>query len=134
MKTFDIEITKIIKLAEEDLSDILCSCFEGGCNYWCCIDNTTDEWINAKEKLYVNGNPWPTTDEIMLYMLTHDMPIKLIDEEDDVVLYMTMNTFMGGIKMAIENGHWSGDYIDDVDGEVGDAIIQYAVFGELVYG
>ena len=134
MATFDIEIKKKIKLTEEDLSDILCSCFEGGCDYWCCIHNGTDEWRNAKEQLRANGNRQPVIEDIMLYMLTHDAPIKLIDTEDEAALYMTMNTFMGGIKMAIENGHWDGDYIDDVDGEVGDIIIQYAVFGELVYG
>ena len=132
MATFDIEIKKKIKLTEEDLSDILCSCFEGGCSYWCCIDNSTDEWDNAKEQLRANGNQHPVIEDIMVYMLTHDMPIRLIDEEENIGLYMTMNTFLTGIKMTIENGFC--DCIDDIDALAGDAIIQYAVFGEQVYG
>ena len=134
MATFDIKIEKTIKFTEEDLSDILCSCFEGGCNYWCCIDNDTDEWDDAKEQLRANGNQCPVIEDIMLYMLIHGMPIRLIDEEENIGLYMTMNIFLGGIKMAIENGYWDSYDIDDIDGYVGDAIIQYAVFGEVVYG
>lgn len=132
MKTFNVNIEKTIKLTEEDLSDILCSCFEGGCNYWCCIDNTTDEWIDAKEQLCTQGNCQPVIEDIMVYMLTHDMPIRLIDEEDNIGLYMTMNAFLIGIKMAIGNGFC--DCVDDIDALAGDAIIQYAVFGEQVYG
>ena len=132
MATFDIKIEKTIKLTEEDLSDILCSCFEGGCGYWCCVDNSTDEWNNAREQLHANGNQRPVIENIMLYMLIHGMPLRLIDEEEDVALYMTMDTFLTGIKMTLENGFC--DCIDEIDAIAGDAIIQYAVFGEQVYG
>jgi hypothetical protein len=38
-----------------------------------------------------------------------------------------------GIKLTIENGYWSGD-MDDIDGQVGDIIFQYALFDEIVFG
>lgn len=134
MKTFNVEVKKTLKLTEEDLDDILCSCFEGGCSYWCCIDNTAPDWKRSKGELYQNGNDYPTIEEIMLQMLKTDKPIRLIDQEEDVSVYLTMESFLKGIAMSVENGFWSGEEIMDVDGIVGDAIIQYAVFGEQVYG
>lgn len=134
MKTFNIEVKKTIKFTEEDLNDILCSCFEGGCGYWCCIDNTTTEWDEAREKLHLHGNTDPTIEDIILQILTDGKSIRLIDQEDDVELHMTLESFINGIGRSIESGFWSGSNIWDVDGLVGDAIIQYAVFGEQVYG
>ena len=134
MKTFDVEIKKTIKFTEEDLNDILCSCFEGGCSYWCCIDNDTMEWDEAKEMLRKNGNTYPTIEDIMLQIMIDNRAVRLIDEEDDVVLFMTLNSFLKGIELSITEGFWSGEETMDVDGVVGDAIIQYAVFGEQIYG
>ena len=134
MKTFGIGITKEIKFTEEDLNDILCSCFEGGCDYWCCIDNGTPEWDKARDELHQNGNELPTFEDVMLHMLMTEKPIRLIDQEEDVTVYLTMENFLKGIKMSIENNFWSGFDTYHVDGLVGDAIIQYAVFGEQVYG
>ena len=134
MKTFDVEVKKTIQFTEEDLNDILCSCFEGGCGYWCCVDNTTVGWDEAREKLHLKGNTDPTMEDIMLQMLVDGKPIRLIDQEEDKVYSLYMMRFTKGIKMSIENGFWNGNDIWDVDGLVGDAIIQYAVFGEQVYG
>jgi hypothetical protein len=73
-------------------------------------------------------------EDIMLQMLVDGKPIRLIDQEEDKVYSLYMMRFTKGIKMSIENGFWNGNDIWDVDGLVGDAIIQYAVFGEQVYG
>ena len=59
--------------------------------------------------------------ELGIYVLP--MPFSINDE-----------TFFEGINLAIREGFWDGDDIGDIDGWVGDAIIQYAVFGEQVYG
>lgn len=134
MKTFDVEIKKTIKFTEEDLKDILCSCFEGGCSYWCCIDNTISEWDEAANELHLHGNTEPTIEDIMLQIMIDNKAVRLIDEEDDVVLFMTLNSFLKGIELSIAEGFWSGEDTIVVDGVVGDAIIQYAVFGEQVYG
>ena len=134
MKTFNIEVKKTSQFTEEDFNDILCSCFEGGCGYWCCIDNTTVEWDEVREELHLHGNTDPTMEDIMLQILTDKQAIRLIDQEEDEVYYLDMKRFIAGIAMSIENGFWDGSDIWHVDGLVGDAIIQYAVFGEQVYG
>lgn len=134
MKTFNVEVKKTIQFTEEDFNDILCSCFEGGCGYWCCIDNDTDEWVEARNELHLHGNTDPTVEDIMLQMLINGKAIRLIDQEEDEAYYLNMLRFTTGIRMSIENGFWDGKSIWDVDGLVGDAIIQYAIFGEQVYG
>ena len=134
MKTFEINVTKKIKLTEEDFNDILCSCFEGGCGYWCCVDNGTIVWDDARERLYESGNTDPTIEDVMFYILTHKGTIHLIDQEEDDKYYLSIDEFFKGIGMSIENGSWDGTDVCDVDGEVGDVIIQYALFGKLIYG
>ena len=135
MKTFEIEIKKTIKLTEEDISDILCSCFEGGCSYWACLDNSEISWEIARVNLYKNGNTDPTLEDVMTWILCNNRNIFIEDEEDDCERYsFDISDFLDGISMAIKDGFWDGDDIGDIDGWVGDSIIQYAVFGEQVYG
>lgn len=136
MKTFEVKVEKSLRLTEEDLNDILCSCFEGGCGYWACLDNSTEEWDVAREAVIekVGKNNY-TFEDVMMHILCNGGSIRLIDQEDDdQVFAMNMGDFLNGIGQAISEGFWDGEDICDVDGEVGDAIIQYAVFGELVYG
>lgn len=135
MKTFEIKVEKTLKITEESINDILCSCFEGGCGYWACLDNSTFEWEIARGTLVKNGNTHPTIEDIMTWMLCNGRSIFIEDEEDDNQRYsFDMDDFLNGISLAISEGCWDGIDVCDVDGVVGDAIIQYAVFGECVYG
>lgn len=135
MKTFEIKVEKTLRLTEEDINDILCSCFEGGCGYWACLDNGEISWEIARVELYKNGNADPTMEDIMTWILSNGRSIFIEDEEDDNERYsFDMNDFFEGINLAVREGFWDGDDIGDIDGWVGDAIIQYAVFGEQVYG
>jgi hypothetical protein len=134
MKAFEIKVEKKIKLLEEDINDILCSCFEGGCGYWACLDNTTQEWDMAHEALheqYENDNF--TIEDVMTWILYNGYSIHLIDKEEDREYSFNMEGFLDGVSKSISAGFWTGEDTCDVDGIVGDAIIQYTVFGEQVY-
>lgn len=135
MKAFEVEVKKKIKLIEEDINDILCSCFEGGCGYWACLDNTTKEWDMAHEALHQQyGTDNFTIEDIMVWILYNGYSIHLIDQEEDKRYSFNMDEFLNGISMSVSEGFWDGNDTCNVDGVVGDAIIQYAVFGEQVYG
>ena len=54
-------------------------------------------------------------------------------EDTDGSWELTLDKLLNGIKLTIENGYWTGS-MDDIDGEVGDIIFQYALFNEIVYG
>ena len=65
----------------------------------------------------------------------------LYDAESSDKWELTLNEFLRGLALAIESGvsvtiDTESGYIDtsDVDGECADMIIQFALFGDLVFG
>jgi exonuclease V gamma subunit len=67
-------------------------------------------------------------------MLKKGDKILMYDAEDEFETWdLTLDKLLNGIKLTIENGYWTGD-MDDIDGQIGDIIFQYALFNEIVYG
>lgn len=114
--------------SDEDMLDIISSAvYDIG--YWACINNDTEEWDKARKEI-----PDGTFEDRMYYILEYGHEVEICDAEDpDEVWQLTLEKLINGIKLAIENGYWNGK-IDDIDGEVGDIIFQYALFSEIVYG
>ena len=99
-------------------------------NYWACIDNSTDTWLATSDSLDEDH----TFEDVFYAILKNGYAVQLIDvEDDDEVWDLTLDKLLNGIKLAIQNGYWNGK-IDDIDGEVGDIVFQYALFNEIVYG
>ena len=122
--------TKTIKFTEEDISDILCSCIEGGSNYWAQIQNVGDEWEEVEKELQKDHT---IEDHIMaLWHKGYELHIVDLEEYDDHTV--SFRDFLDAIQSVINDGIWDGNDICDVDGEVGDCIMQYATFGEIIYG
>ena len=122
--------TKKIGLTDEDISDILCSCIEGGSNYWCQIQNCGEQWDEVESKL-PNDN---TIEEHIMALWQMGYPLHIIDIEEDFEYTIRLKDFIDAIQSVIDDGTWDGNDICDVDGEVGDCIMQYATFGEVIYG
>lgn len=114
---------------EDDMVDIISSAvYDIG--YWCVIDNTTDDWQCVSEELPSDS----TFEDVMWTLLKTGRCVRLEDAEDeDGPWELTLEKLHDGIRLTIQNGHWTGN-MDDIDGFVGDCIFQYALFGELVYG
>lgn len=77
-----------------------------------------------------------TTEDIMLHILLKGEKIRILDAEgDELEDYwdLTLENLLKGIKLTIEHGFWNGK-LDDIDGEIGDIIFQYALFNGIVYG
>jgi len=122
---FALKVTHEIEVTREDIDDIMCSALEGGICCWCDAAEIVGEYLGeyAHEQISWGGT------------------LRLHDYEDDVEHELTRDKFMQGLKMFLENGN--GDLVNiknrridpcEIDGECADSIIQYAVFGELVYG
>lgn len=131
-KQNDYRNKKTYVFSDSEILDILCACFEGGCNYWATIINDTDEWDRVAANIRSN-DPEYTIEDVMLTLLQHSEGFDICDDEDDVTYRLTLSKLEHGISKAIENQDWDGD-IDDLDGESGDAIIQYAIFNEIIFG
>ena len=114
---------------DDDMIDII-SAAVYDIGYWSVIDNDTDTWNATSDALDKDH----TFEDVFYAILKDGQAVQLIDVEDcDEVWNLTLEKFLNGIKLAIQNGYWNGK-IDDIDGEVGDIIFQYSLFEEIVYG
>lgn len=110
-----------VVVTAQDIDDIICIAFEGGINYWCYkaevvggkyLGEFASEQISrgGKLRLYI-GEPF--------------------DDENSETYTFDLSDLLKGLEKYIEDvGHFD---IDECDAEVADMIIQYTVFGELVY-
>ena len=119
-----------VRVSNEDIDDIVCTALEGGINYWCCDAEVVGEYLGewASDQISRGGT------------------LKLYDIESDDVWTLDKAKLLNGISLAITNGflleyEWAkfeNEIITidtcQIDAEVADAIIQYALFGELVFG
>ena len=115
---FKIEIE--IALTEEDVDKIMKAALDEGIGYWC-------------QKAEVVGGEYLgeyTSDQISRggsILLTCDQGKKELNSQN----------FLNGVKRAIEDGSIAIDDgeidADDIDSDIADQIIQYAVFGDLIY-
>lgn len=121
-------VNPTFKFNDDDMIDIISSAvYEIG--YWGGVNNDTVTWDYARNEL-----PDGTFEDRMYHILKSGLSVEMFDVEDmDEVWYLTLDKLLNGVKLTIENGYWNGK-MDDIDGEVGDIIFQYALFEEIVYG
>lgn len=125
-KTFKLNVERTLKITEEDIDDIMVGALEGGINYWCCKAEVVGEYLNE----------WGS------HQISKGGKLLLHNAEENEVYELTLEKFLSGIKKWYENG---GDVygvvkndgtIDcsEIDAGDADSIIQYAIFGELIFG
>lgn len=122
--------TKRIGLTEEDISDILCACIEGGSNYWVQIQNEGDEWDEVDKMLPEDH----TIEDHIMKLWQEGHLLHIVDVEENSEYTISFKDFIDAIQSVIDDGTWDGNDVCDVDGVVGDCIMQYAAFGEVIYG
>ena len=116
-----------IQITESDIENILVSSLEGGSNYWMGLDNSRLEFKDKPK-----GEPlstWTTK------LIIDGKSVYFYDIEDpeEKSLELTLQKLLNGITQNAEERPNSANK-DDWDACDADCIIQYALFGELVYG
>jgi hypothetical protein len=130
-KRFEIRTKITVYLTQQDIDDIMVSAFEGGINYWCRRVVVQGDYLGkyASEQISRGG-------KLAIWL---DEPF----EDDKTCYVLDRDKFLAGFKLWIESDGDSYDTIDDSDGSVdcgqidaicADEIIQYALFGEVVFG
>lgn len=130
-KTFEIRTKITVYLTQQDIDDIMVSAFEGGINYWCRRVVVQGDYLGkyASDQISRGG-------KLAIWL---DEPF----EDDKTCYVLDSDKFLAGFKLWIENDGNSYDAIDYSDGSVdcgqidaicADEIIQYALFGEVVFG
>lgn len=116
------------KVTQEMIDDILCSAFEGGINYWAAT-------------AYPEDNVWPENATYVSECLSRGVNICIEDlEEDDelgnrMMYVLSLQDFVRGLEMAvIHRGSNLHDFYENHDAEDADIVVQFAIFGRIVYG
>lgn len=122
-------VNPTFKFDDDDMIDIISSAiYDVG--YWGGVHDS-NEYYEARNELNKEDR---TYEDILYHMLKKGDKILMYDVEDEFETWdLTLDKLLNGIKLTIENGYWTGN-MDDIDGQVGDIIFQYALFNEIVFG
>ena len=105
-----------MEVTRQNIDDIMVSALEGGINYWC------------RKAEVVGGN---YLGEYASDQISRGGSLMLYDIESSDKWELTLEKFMAGLKMYVGEGEFDPDQID---GCAADCIVQYALFGKLVFG
>ncbi len=126
-KKFTVQLQIEANLTQQDIDDIMVGALEGGITYWCSSAEVVGgEYLGeyASDQISRGGS-------LMLY-----------DAESSDKWELTLEKFLNGVKLWLQNGDdryhalQKDGTLDtgEIDGEMADLIVQYALFGELVFG
>lgn len=129
MLEFSKNVIGIISLpiTESDIENIITISFKGGSNYWMGLDDSTDIWINQPEN--ISTSQWATK------LILEGKSIKLYNIEqsdDDSNWVLTLEKLLKGIELNAKCRSFDAN-LEDMDATTADCIIQYALFGKVVY-
>ena len=112
-----------VNLTQQDVDDIMVAALEGGINYWCREAEVVGEYLGeyASDQISRGGS-------LILY-----------DAESSDKWELTLEKFLNGVKLYFEQGchvqvEDNAIEIGDIDAGDADCIVQFALFGEVVFG
>ena len=129
-----IQINK--EIPREVLENIFVTAFEGGSNYWMYINKEAQNKVRAAV---------PKTEEECfsialfkaVYDLRIDVPVHDAENEEDEIGLLSFSTMEERLQKMVTNGnerHLTNELEENGDAESSDAVFQYLVLGEIVYG
>lgn len=124
-KPLVIQIEKIITYS--DIGNIVVTALEDSIGYWACLNNTTIEWQDRPKNMPISQ--WATE------LLLTGKSIAFDDAEWDNFKDEKLNLekLLKGIALNIQERPDDCD-LDNMDATTADCIIQFALFGEVIYG
>lgn len=125
-KVFTVRAEIAANLTIENIDDIMVSALEGGISYWCSEAEVVEEKRCADwghEQIARGG------------------ALILHDAESDDKWELNLEKFLNGFKLWLENGGDQYGAVEngevdccEIDGGCADEIVQYGIFGEVVFG
>lgn len=121
---YEFEIVRTVRLSSEDIDDIMCAALEGGItSNWCGSVEVVGKYLGeyAHEQISRNGK------------------LKFNDMENGKIYTLDLAAFQRGFQKwtsSIDHLILIDDGIDtgNIDAYDADSIVQYALFGEVVFG
>lgn len=134
----EITIKKTFNITDEQLDEIMCTALEGGITYWCDEAKVVGDYLGeyAHEQIARGGQ------------------LILSDSEEGKTYELNKEKLLKGLELYLTNGGdaeiASREIVDtaevaaatyeytidtcEVDAAVADEIVQYALFGDVIYG
>lgn len=124
-----------VTIGREDVSLLLT--LSDGFDYWGHLDYDDAEYKAARNHmkdagLYVENGTY--FEDILAFMICDtDYPVYVVDEEEGEYYRITKDSLENGFLLNLQNRPEDGS-LEDGDAETGDCILQYAIFGDIIYG
>lgn len=134
----EITIKKTFNITDEQLDDIMCAALEGGITYWCDEAKVVGDYLGeyAHEQIARGGQLiLSDSEEGKTYELNKEKLLKGLE------LYLTnggdaetaSREIVDTAEVAVPTYEYTIDTCE-VDAAVADEIVQYALFGDVIYG
>lgn len=111
-------------LSQQDIDDIMVAALEGGINYWCRKAEVVGDYLG----------------EFASDQISREGTILLYDAESDEKWELTLFKFLTGFKMWLEDGQDKYEAVKqgevdccNIDAGCADEIVQYALFGKVMF-
>lgn len=123
-KKYSVSAVINFVVSDEDIDDIMSAALDGGITYWCCKAEVVGEYLG----------------EYASEQISRGSTLKLYDIEDGTVSELTLDKFLNGLRLWIENERafelTDAGRLDvgQIDALAADTIIQYALFNDVVFG
>jgi len=105
------------------IADMLVACFEGGANYWIRYIQRKGDPPNGKRPAY--NSDW----------IANGGTMSVYAEGDEREHVATLESFASGIvRAAVHTKRSVESFVDDHDASDADLAMQFALFGEIIYG
>ena len=119
----NIKLEKEIK--DEDIVDALITALEGGSNYWYFLPDVD----------MVKSYPDKSLSEAIILNVLEDetiaVPVIDLDDEEDLLGYISKQNIMEGLELFISNGN---QFDPAMDAEEADILFQYVVMKDIIFG
>lgn len=126
MNSYQISYNGNITITDEDILNIL-SDATYACFYWSSsYEYEIEDYMQARK-----GLREPCREEVILKMLRNDMNVFMYVNDKDEIYRLTLPNIINGIKLHLEND--GSPDVDDWDGWDADCVMQYAIFGDVIY-
>ena len=133
----ELEVKIPVRLSDEDIEDLMVTAMEGGIGYWACLDNTDARFADAPED--------ESLAETATKILLDGGGVTFLDNEDrSQAFILRLDLLLEGVRLYLTESYCTQNFemkngvarldMCMVDAEIADMIIQYALFGKLVYG
>ena len=127
-REFNISVITTIKVADQDLEDLLETAF----------GPAGSDWIERLEIIYYGTGEQDSHHSYTYQVAKEDAQMKVRVEDDDKPYYLDRQILLAGIEAYVKEGYNLPVFnerleFSEIDAPMADEIIQFALFGKIIY-